>query len=109
MSATINTNPLDRLKKETDIVTFRQLLAEKNVFRVPDYQRGYAWDNEFVVMWQDIIRLYKTSNRKHYTGMLALEEITEDSIKENEAILGTTAFYIVDGQQRITSLVIIFV
>jgi uncharacterized protein with ParB-like and HNH nuclease domain len=41
--------------------------------------------------------------------MLALEEITEDSIKENEAILGTTAFYIVDGQQRITSLVIIFV
>ena len=100
-------NPLDRTKKATDIVTLRELLAEKHVFRIPDYQRGYAWNNEFVVLWQDIIRLYRTSDRKHYTGMLALEEIKDDSIKGTEAIPGTTAFYVVDGQQRITSLIII--
>ncbi len=100
-------NPLDRSEKATDIITLRQLLSGNHVFRIPDYQRGYAWNNEFIVMWQDIIRLYRTSNRKHYTGMLALEEIKDDSIKENEAITGTTAFYVVDGQQRITSLIII--
>ena len=102
-----STNPLDSKKKATDIITLRDLLAEQHVFRIPDYQRGYAWHNEFIVLWQDILRLYRTGNRKHYTGMLALEEITSDSIKEAEAIPGTTAFYVVDGQQRITSLVII--
>ena len=37
--------PLDRKEKSTDIITLRQLLAERHVFRVPDYQRGYAWNN----------------------------------------------------------------
>ena len=101
------TNPLDRTEKVTDIITLRQLLAGDHVFRVPDYQRGYAWNNEFIVMWQDILRLHRTGNRKHYTGMLALEEIKDNSIKRDEAITGSTAFYVVDGQQRITSLVII--
>lgn len=100
-------NPLDRNEKTTDIITLRQLLSNDHTFRIPDYQRGYAWDNEFSVLWKDVLRLHRTNNRKHYTGMLALEQITEESIQENESILGTTAFYIVDGQQRITSLVII--
>lgn len=95
------------MKEATCIITLRQLLSEQFVFRVPDYQRGYAWNSEFIVMWQDIMRLHRTENRKHYTGMLALEEITDEIVKENEAITGTTAFYIVDGQQRITSLIII--
>lgn len=107
MNEASSVNPLDREEKATDIVTLRQLLSGNHVFRIPDYQRGYAWNNEFIVMWQDILRLYRTSNRKHYTGMLALEEIIAESIKENEAITGATAFYIVDGQQRITSLIII--
>lgn len=107
MNEASSVNPLDREEKATDIVTLRQLLSGNHVFRIPDYQRGYAWNNEFIVMWQDILRLYRTSNRKHYTGMLALEEIIDESIKENEAITGATAFYIVDGQQRITSLIII--
>lgn len=101
------TNPLDEKNRTTDIVSLRQLLSSNYTYRVPDYQRGYAWNSEFVVMWQDIMRLHRTSNRKHYTGMLALEEITDESTKENEAVTGTTSFYIVDGQQRITSLVII--
>ena len=107
MDNTTTINPLDREEKSTDLLTLRQLLSNRHVFRVPDYQRGYAWNTEFIIMWQDIIRLYRTNNRKHYTGMLALEEIKDENIKENEAVTGTTAFYVVDGQQRITSLVII--
>ncbi len=100
-------NPLDREARSTDIITLQQLLEGDHVFRIPDYQRGYAWNKEFLVMWQDILRLYKTSNRKHYTGMLALEEISDEKVKQDEAVTGTSAFYIVDGQQRITSLIII--
>ena len=47
-----STNPLDSKKKATDIITLRDLLAEQHVFRIPDYQRGYAWHNEFIVLWQ---------------------------------------------------------
>ena len=45
-----STNPLDSKKKATDIITLRDLLAEQHVFRIPDYQRGYAWHNEFIVL-----------------------------------------------------------
>ena len=100
-------NPLDQKEKKTDIISLRELFSGNHVFRVPDYQRGYAWFEEFEVMWRDIIHLYRTGNHKHYTGMLALEEISDASVLENEAIVGTTAFYIVDGQQRLTSLTII--
>ncbi len=100
-------NPLDREKKVTDIVTIKDLLSSDRVFRVPDYQRGYSWNNEFIVLWKDILHLYKTKTKKHYTGMLALEEITDNVALIQEAVMGTTAFYIVDGQQRMASLVII--
>lgn len=101
-------NILDRPNKVTDIITLRELLSGNHVFRVPDYQRGYAWRKEFNELWIDILRLYRADveNRKHYTGMLALEELSERA-KEDEAVIGTNAFYIVDGQQRITSLIII--
>ena len=107
MNENTNINPLDREKKATDVITLRQLLSGRHVFRVPDYQRGYAWDEEFRVLWKDIKRLYKAENTKHYTGMLALQEISDEHVKDEEAATGTSAFYIVDGQQRITSFVII--
>ncbi|SDB60809.1 Uncharacterized conserved protein, contains ParB-like and HNH nuclease domains [Ruminococcaceae bacterium FB2012] len=102
-----STNPLDRQDRKTDIITVAELFSSSFVYRVPDYQRGYAWNDEFKMLWKDILRLYRTKAHKHYTGMLVLEEIKDDAVLETEAIIDTTAFYIVDGQQRITSLVII--
>ena len=101
-------NILDRQNKVTDIITLRELLRGDHVFRIPDYQRGYAWRKEFIDLWIDILRLYRADveNRKHYTGMLALEELNENE-KDHEMVGDTNAFYIVDGQQRITSLIII--
>ncbi len=99
---------LDQEKKETDIITLRGLLSGDHVFRIPDYQRGYAWREEFEILWKDILRLYRADveNRKHYTGMLALEEFARLQ-EEIEGIFDKRAFYVVDGQQRITSLFII--
>jgi uncharacterized protein with ParB-like and HNH nuclease domain len=61
-------------------------------FRVPDYQRGYSWGEvQLVDLWRDIDTLVRDTS--HYTGML--------SVKED----GNYCF-IIDGQQRITTLVI---
>ena len=111
MEDTVNVSSetiLDKKNKTTDIITVCELLSGDHVFRIPDYQRGYAWHDEFDALWKDILRLHRAGvqNRKHYTGMLALEEMSETE-KGNEYVLGTNAFYIVDGQQRITSLIII--
>lgn len=96
------------------MVTVEELLSNtkvgENAFRIPDYQRGYAWsaDHEFKDLWNDILRVYETGDKekKHYTGMLALEEMG-DKAKEHELLIGCNAFYIVDGQQRLTSIIII--
>ncbi len=92
----------------TNLLTVRELLSSGCYFRIPDYQRGYAWRKEFIELWNDILRLYHRADKKskHYTGMLALDEISNDELKQ-EALSGHTAFYIVDGQQRITSIVIL--
>lgn len=106
-------NPLEKAIKENDIVKVEQLFSttsiKANVYRIPEYQRGYAWgEKEFKELWNDIIRVYKSGDvpRPHYTGMLALEEMDDES-KAREGLIDKNAFYIVDGQQRITSVVII--
>ena len=57
-----------------------ELLFIKNIFRVPDYQRGYSWKNdELDDFWQDLMNLQ--SNRQHYTGMLTLEAVANNQYK----------------------------
>ena len=98
----------DLIENQNNLITVEKLLNNK-YFRIPIYQRGYAWeaDNQFQDLWNDIIRLKKTGKRFHYTGMLAMERITDENDLRNERLSGKEAFYIVDGQQRITSIIII--
>ena len=103
---------MDFKEARTELVSTREVLADTkdvgpNCYRIPDYQRGYAWSTQFEDLWNDIIRTYKMGHYyKHYTGMIALKRM-EDSEKSIENLEDTNAFYIVDGQQRITSLIII--
>ncbi len=98
----------DLIENQNNLITVEKLLNNK-YFRIPIYQRGYAWeaDNQFQDLWNDIMRLKKTGKRFHYTGMLAMERITDENDLRNERLSGKEAFYIVDGQQRITSIIII--
>lgn len=98
---------IDKKHYQNDLITLRELLSNDHFYRIPDYQRGYSWNKEFKTLWNDILRLYRLSekNRKYYIGMLTLEEIKEDLQSEN--LLNTSSFYVVDGQQRLTSLIII--
>jgi hypothetical protein len=87
-------------------------LFNNALFRVPDYQRGYAWTTrQLEDFWQDLVRL--TEDRKHYTGQLTLESVKEPVWKnwEDDAWLirdvGFTPYYVVDGQQRLTTSIIL--
>ena len=93
--------------KNNSLITLRELLSDNYYYRIPDYQRGYSWDKEFQDLWDDIKRLFHSNTeRKHYIGMITLDEIKERELI-NESLEKTSSFYIVDGQQRITSLIII--
>jgi hypothetical protein len=76
-------------------------------FQIPDYQRGYAWkDKQWNDLWQDLELL--PLKRDHFTGTLVLKpvgnppEIWTDQRGEDHYI-----FDVIDGQQRLTTLVIL--
>jgi len=93
-----------------DLVSLSELFVDK-IFRIPDYQRGYAW-TEFQLddFWDDIDSL--SDSRSHYTGMLSLKELTYQEYanweEENWIIKDKNykAFHVVDGQQRLTTFII---
>lgn len=83
-------------------------------FRIPRYQRGYAWsEKQWNDLWDDIMEIEKDKDgeyRRHYTGTIALKEITKREIPEEELWLkskGTGFYDVVDGQQRLTTIVIL--
>ena len=86
-------------------------LFKEKIFRIPDYQRGYAWQKgQLKDFWEDLINL--SDDRAHYTGVLTLKEIDPEVIQEsdNEYWLvedhSYKLYHIVDGQQRLTTFVI---
>ena len=57
-------------------------------FRIPRYQRGYAWGKkQWDDLWDDIMEIEKDNDgeyRRHYTGTIALKEIPKKEIPEEE-------------------------
>lgn len=87
------------------------ILFKQKLFRIPDYQRWYAWQkNQLKDFWEDLINL--SNNRWHYTWVLSLKEVPLKEIKEddNEFWLLDDHSYkmydIVDWQQRLTTCII---
>ncbi len=103
-----NENLLDQQNPINNLVSFKDLFCNDHCFRIPNYQRGYSWncEKELSDLWEDIIRLFRLDDdsHNHYTGMIILQKIED---LKNENLQNTNSFYVVDGQQRLTSLVII--
>ncbi|GAA8484981.1 DUF262 domain-containing protein [Helicobacter pylori] len=76
-------------------------VIEKGVFEIPNYQRGYAWQKEQLKdFWNDLEHVSKLGDKFHYMHSLTLREL------ENE--FESSAFEIIDGQQRLaTSLILL--
>lgn len=82
------------------------------IFRIPDYQRGYAWrESQLVDFWEDLVNLNK--EHYHYTGMLSLKKASKAEVAkwgDDKWIVergNFTPYYVVDGQQRLTTCVIL--
>ena len=87
-------------------------LFEGRLFRIPDYQRGYAWgEKQWSDFWEDVDLL---EEGHHYTGTVVLDLVDKPpagatpvpSIWDHEG--GSyQVFDVVDGQQRLTTLVLL--
>lgn len=86
-------------------------IFKDRIFKIPDYQRGYAWTTrQLKDFWEDIVNL--PADRVHYTGLLSLKKVDNkvwSSWNEEKWLIedrGFKPFHIVDGQQRLTTFVI---
>ena len=78
-------------------------LVEGKIFRIPDYQRGYAWeDKQWKDFIQDIDALIDDDIKSHYTGTIVVYQ-EENKPTENYGTRKLEIVDIVDGQQRLTT------
>ena len=89
-------------------------IFNEKFFRIPDFQRGYSWNIEqFEDFWDDLANL--KNGKIHYTGLLTIEPIEKIKVLNNENWKddlwlfdrGFQAYYLIDGQQRLTTSIIL--
>ena len=82
---------------DTKLISFFQ----HSCFEIPDYQRGYDWKtSNFDSLWEDVL-YYLDDESNLFLGNIIIQ--TEDGDLNSQSI-----DYVVDGQQRITTLTILF-
>lgn len=84
---------------DTKRLSIGKLLGSVNeIFRIPLYQRPYNWGiNQWNDLWEDLIRL--EGDETHFLGSI----ITISQERQN----GFVYFEVVDGQQRLTTILIL--
>ena len=83
---------------DTRTNNFGGLIGNGKIYRVPIFQRDYAWQEEnWEDLWQDILALYQNPESSHYLGAIVLQS-SGNSDKE---------FTVIDGQQRLATLSIL--
>lgn len=100
-----------------DLKSVHRIFTDR-ILRIPSYQRGYSWTNDKEIkekkdlvkikgqlmdLWNDIQNI--PDDKWHYTGLLTLAEHTAPDYKE--WLPRKAQYSIVDGQQRITSILIL--
>lgn len=97
----------------------------KRLFCIPGYQRGYSWEEKHLLqLWNDIknIGFPHPIDSNHFTGTLTLNNLSDNdlnklssenhgyTIQNNKVIINSkayTPYHLVDGQQRMTTLLIL--
>ncbi len=78
---------------KTQDVTFLELIGNGKRYRVPSFQRDYAWEEEqWEDLWNDVQELLDVPGSFHYMGALVVEASSDRE------------FQIIDGQQRVATL-----
>jgi len=80
---------------DTKTVNLNEILGNGKIYRVPQFQRDYSWEEDnWEDLWNDIEKAAETKSA-HYMGSVVLQSTTG---KE---------FSIIDGQQRFSTLSIL--
>lgn len=87
-------------------------IFNNRLFRIPDYQRGYAWgERQLSDFWSDLQRA--ASGRNHYCSQLTIERAPDDAWQtwnDDRSLIEDANFepcFVVDGQQRLTTAVVL--
>jgi hypothetical protein len=87
-----STNLLD-----TKTVNLNDVLGNGKIYRVPQFQRDYSWDEDnWEDLWNDLMYAHK-HDEPHYMGSIVLQS-EGDSDRQ---------FHVIDGQQRFSTLSIL--
>ena len=82
---------------EPDTQTTRKIFGGTNYYRIPDYQRPYRWgDEEIERLWDDILSAFNDKDEYYFLGPVILARRKDGDLE------------VVDGQQRLTTLTILF-
>ena len=81
-------------------------LFHKRAFQVPDYQRGYSWEERQVLEFLEDLELLRPQ-RHHYTGTIVLHEPASAPRRMDEDGKDHKTVAVVDGQQRLTTIVLL--
>jgi hypothetical protein len=85
------------------VYTMEEMFSGK-ILVVPDYQRGYSWEEK---QWNDFLDdlEYLGDGKHHYTGTVVLHQ-QEETVRDEEG-RSNKVFHVVDGQQRLTTVVLL--
>ena len=90
---------------DNNVVALDKLFLNR-VFRVPNYQRGFSWEPLQVGEFLEDLELLRPG-RYHYTGTVVVHEPNPDDQLMDEDGNTYMPVEIVDGQQRLTTIVLL--
>ena len=77
----------------TGTTSYLELIGNGKAYRVPPYQRDYAWTmQEWEDLWNDVLELRGEPDGRHYMGALVVQAH------------GDREFFVIDGQQRLATI-----
>ncbi len=80
----------------SEFITLNTIIGNGKSYQVPMYQRDYSWNKEdWEDLWNDILEI--PNDKTHYIGYIVLQRSRE----------GEESYWIIDGQQRLTTLSIL--
>ena len=79
------------------------MLNGEKQFIIPIYQRFYSWDIEQCrQLYNDIVSMQKNCRKAHFIGSIV-------NVVEHATATGVEKFLIIDGQQRITTILLLLI
>jgi uncharacterized protein with ParB-like and HNH nuclease domain len=78
------------------------LLASTAQYKIPEFQRNYSWGTKQLdAFWDDLVL---AKNKNHFFGPMVFVQMLQD--KTDSFVSNNKKFLVVDGQQRLTTILV---